>query len=703
MPRFLRYAATGCVVLLCCQLHATSPTPSVSRIPRDQIVAISGCIDQLVQKQLTERGRQPNLRIDDQTFLRRVYLDIAGRIPTLDEARAFLNSKQPAKRAALIDQLLDSPAYQSHQYNYWADLLRLKTRLNGGNPGQPYIDYVKSSLAENKPYDQLVRELLAASGPVLERGNGATGYYLRDSGMPEDNMANTVRIFLGTRLECAQCHDHPFDKWTQREFYEMVAFTGGMRTRIAPTTMRAGLEMRRQLRQSDASAKIKQAATRILRPLSYGVSGGGTGLARLPDSYQYDDGEPNEIVTAKTMFEHEALVRPTIPPPIGNKQRRRKGRFASAIPRAQDINSREAFADWLTSADNPRFTTVIANRLWKKAMGLGLIEPVDEMTDDTEASNPELMSYLTEQMKELDYDMKQFLRAIYHSDTYQSESAADDLTNPSEYDFAGPVLRRMTAEQLWDSFLSLAVVDLDQREGPGRRVARGLLDSSDIYEGFEKIKQMSLEEVLQLAKKQVAMMEDPQQRRKRYREMMMAGQPPENGPQAKRLRAKASRLRELVKQARRRRDPQAVRRLQVELRNLSNAMRPSKMGADMVRASELPSPAPPGHFVREFGQSDRDQIDNANTEPAISQVLSLMNGTIEKRIISNPRTVLMKNLVAADSLQERIDVAFLSMLSRYATPAERATWQDAARQHGHEAAHDLIWTLANTTEFMFVR
>ena len=122
-----------------------------------------------------------------------------------------------------------------------------------------------------------------------------------------------------------------------------------------------------------------------------------------------------------------------------------------------------------------------------------------------------------------------------------------------------------------------------------------------------------------------------------------------------------------------------------------------------MRASELPSPAPPGHFLREFGQSDRETIENANAEPAVNQVLSLMNGTIEKRIISNPRTVLMTNLVAADSPVKKINTVFLSMLSRYPTRDERSTWLAAARADGQEAANDLIWTLANTSEFMFVR
>ena len=296
---------------------------SVTAKSHGEILEVSRAIDELVLAKLKAKGQQPNSPASDEVFLRRIYLDIAGRIPTLDETRGFLDSKHKDKRAELIDSLLDSPGYVSHHFNFWADILRAKSRLRGGNPGQPYIDFIKESLADNTPYDQFVRELITASGPVLERGNGATGYYLRDFGMPEDNMANTIRVFLGTRLECAQCHDHPFDEWTQRDFYEMVAFTGGIRTRLQPG-LESAAEVRRELRGDDVSPQLRQAVARLLRSLTYGVEGSGSGLARLPDTYQNEDGEPNEIVTAKTMFQHAPLVEVEVPAQQSRKKHRKR-------------------------------------------------------------------------------------------------------------------------------------------------------------------------------------------------------------------------------------------------------------------------------------------------------------------------------------------------------------------------------------------
>jgi hypothetical protein len=176
-------------------------------------------IDQLVDKLLAEKNLRPNAPISDAQFLRRVYLAVIGRIPTAEEARAFLDSREAAKRDRLIERLLESEGYVSNFYNYWADILRINTRLgrSGAANEYAYKHWVKESLRSNKPYDRMVYEMVASDGYVWE--NGASGYYHRDRGMPLDNMANTVRVFLGTRLECAQCHDHPFDKWKQTDFF----------------------------------------------------------------------------------------------------------------------------------------------------------------------------------------------------------------------------------------------------------------------------------------------------------------------------------------------------------------------------------------------------------------------------------------------------------------------------------------------------
>ena len=200
-----------------------------TEIDRATAKRMAARIDAIVEQSLRENGLKPNPLASDATVLRRTYLATIGRIPSEAEVTNFARGSSSDKSLALIDDLLASDGYVSHQFNWWADLLRTRARLANRVSGEPYIHWLKQSLEENKPYDTMVRELLTAEGPSHKRGNGATGYYMRDFNMPEDNMSNTIRLFLGSRLECAQCHNHPFDKWTQKQYFEMVAFTGGMR------------------------------------------------------------------------------------------------------------------------------------------------------------------------------------------------------------------------------------------------------------------------------------------------------------------------------------------------------------------------------------------------------------------------------------------------------------------------------------------
>jgi hypothetical protein len=167
------------------------------------------------------------------------HLDIIGRIPTMQETQAFLQSTDKDKRAKLIDALLASEGYTQHMFHFWADLLRVQSRANGGQgemTSKPYLEHVKRRIRENMPYDAFVRELLTAQGKVWD--NPAIGYYMRDLGMPLDNLSNTTRVFLGTRIECAQCHNHPFDKWTQMQFYQMAAFTFPLETNFTGVALK---------------------------------------------------------------------------------------------------------------------------------------------------------------------------------------------------------------------------------------------------------------------------------------------------------------------------------------------------------------------------------------------------------------------------------------------------------------------------------
>ena len=180
-------------------------------------------MDQMVAAELERLGQQARPRIDDYTFCRRLYLDAVGRIPTIDELDLFIADKRADRRAHLVDKLLNSKGYNSHWYNYWADLLRVKyvgDKLH--HPGN-FSEWVKESVRTNKAYDKMAHELINSKGKLYKPGNGATGFYAREP-MPLDHLANSVKTFLGMSIECAQCHDHPYEDITQLDFRRFAAF-----------------------------------------------------------------------------------------------------------------------------------------------------------------------------------------------------------------------------------------------------------------------------------------------------------------------------------------------------------------------------------------------------------------------------------------------------------------------------------------------
>ncbi|HUF64080.1 MAG TPA: DUF1549 domain-containing protein [Verrucomicrobiales bacterium] len=649
---------------------------------------ISQQIDRLIEDACRKKGVQPNAPASDEVFLRRTYLNIAGRIPTAAEAREFLESEAPGKRSALIDRLLDSPAHVSRQFNYWADLLRLRSDIQG-DAGEAYADWLKGALRENKSYDAIVRELVAAQGYVWD--NAAVGYYMRDAGMPLDNMSNTAQVFLGTRLVCAQCHDHPFDKWSQKDYYELAAYTYGVETRIDPDSVVGldKLEERRKRRRSyeGIDAHLRQAVNEVLQPLSYGVRDTGRTL-RLPDDYQYKDSRPGEMVEPDTPF----------------------GRSARS-----SRNQREAYVRWMTAPENPRFTLVIANRLWKQVMGRGLIEPVDDLKDDTEASNPELMSYLTRQMAAMQYDMKRFLRVLYNTRTFQRETTAEEVYPDQSYHFPGPVLRRLDAEQLWDSVLTAVIPSVDLRRGKRDYLTR----QNEIKKQAEQLMALKPQDILKLAEPIAAAEREFDEKARNIRQQILAARESGSNAEADRLQGELDRAdgqrRETIERLRREQSAQNA-----AMMSRSPAMATTSSGAgtaspatpederwqgfpdDFVRASELPSPAPAGHFLHLFGQSDREVIENAHQDPSVAQVLALLNGPLSDHLAS-PQAVVTQACAAAHNDEEREDILFLSLLGRRPSDDERATIRGQVQARGSfdKARPALVWALLNTQEFLF--
>ncbi len=661
-------------------IFAQAPARSIQKdlsLARAKTLAAS--VDSLLDQGLKAIGKEPTVRIDDAAFLRRAYLQIVGRIPTEAEASAFLGDLSSDKRAHLVDALLDSPGHTSTMANWWFDLLRVKSRQRQLS-GEPFAHWIREAIRCDLPYDQFVRELVTATGPGHKEGCGATGYLLRDANMPHDAMANTLRLFLGTRLECAQCHNHPTEHWTQKDFYAMAAFFGGIRYRADVNTQTVATLRKTAATGSD---REKQAARRILQTMGNGIAGSGTGIERLPDDYKYEDGKPKDPVFATTIF--GAKVELPRPPATAPGRPRLRARM-TPMP-SPEVQSRDAFAGWLTSARNQRFLTVITGRMWQRTFGRGLIEPVDDLKESTQAVYPELQRHLESMLVELDFDLRQFERVLCLTQLFQRACPTTDPAEDQAFAFQGPMLRRLSAEQIWDSLLTLVFADLDDRIRPTDARAR------DVYDRFAQLEQGSE------AQLEAMLNQTPRPQATTVTAQATAALLPDSDRQAQ--------GRALLRQytvARRAGNTAEMDRLVAQFHAMGFPV-PGERAArgregDLLRASDLVQPAAQGHLLRQFGQSDRETIDAGNREANVPQALTLLNGFLDQRVLSGGSS-LRQSLSTARTPTDRVRTAFLCTLSRPPRSAELAVWVPAIERDSENATRDLVWVLCNSNEFRF--
>jgi hypothetical protein len=360
-------------------LHAALPGPAAP--PPPDANALSAKIDQQIAARLTAEKVPPARLADDAEFVRRLYLDLTGRIPSVAQVRRFLKDPAPDKRQRLIDQLLDSGAYVQHFTNVWRAVLLPDNvaASENGNFRAGFEAWLRKHLAENTPYDQLVREIIQPGGP--------RAFYLARENKPENLAAATSRLFLGVKLECAQCHRHPFAPWSREQFWGLAAFYSG-------------------LPQPRPSGK----ASLPPRPTGREIKIPGT----------------EKVVQARFLD--------------GKEPRWTDG-----------MDPRVTLADWVTTADNPYFARAAVNRLLAYFFGTGLVDPVDELGEENPASHPELLDELAREFASHQFDLKFLIRAIVNSQTYQRTSMVSHPGQEDPRRFARMGLRGLSAEQLFDS------------------------------------------------------------------------------------------------------------------------------------------------------------------------------------------------------------------------------------------------------------
>lgn len=349
-------------------------------------------VDTAVFGKLKQLGIPTSEVCDDATFLRRVSLDIAGTLPSDEEVRTFLADTAADKRDRLIDRLLDSPAYADQFANKWNFVLRNHKENGEDTPGTMlFHQWLWDKMYDNTPYDQFVREIITASGdPQI---NPAVTWY-RDVDSSEEQVEDTAQLFLGLRIQCARCHHHPFEKWSQDDYYGMAAFYGRVGKKTIPNAS-AGLRDRRVFHNEGVATASNPRSGRSLKP---------TGL----------------------------------------------GTTAYDIP--ADSDPRVKLADWMSDPQNPFFAKSLVNRYWKHFFSRGIVEPEDDMRATNPPSNPELLDALAAHFIQSGFDLKDLVRTICRSRTYQLSALPNEFNGNDKQNFSRYYPRRLSAEVLYDAF-----------------------------------------------------------------------------------------------------------------------------------------------------------------------------------------------------------------------------------------------------------
>ena len=371
-------------------------------------------VDELVFANLSQIGIPPSSLCDDATFLRRVSLDVAGRLPTPEETQEFLASSDPARRDHVVDRLLRSPGYADFFANKWTSLL--KNRRDDASDitsNFAFHAWIRDSLLANVPYDQIVRELLAATGTVI--ANPPVAWYKRVK-EPKEQLEDVAQLFLGVRLQCAQCHHHPFERWSQDDYYSLSAFFSQIGRK--PTGTR-GEDMIFHKRGVATAKNVK------------------TGISLKPAAFGDDVGEIRA-----------------------------------------DQDPRLKLADWMSSPDNPFFAKALVNRYWKHFFNRGLIEPEDDIRDTNPPSNPELLAALEEHFVSSGFDLKSLVRVLVTSNAYQLSAKPNKHNVVDRQNYSRYYPRRLQAEVMLDAIDDLTGAKTSFANLPAGTRAVALPDNS---------------------------------------------------------------------------------------------------------------------------------------------------------------------------------------------------------------------------------
>jgi hypothetical protein len=393
-------------------------------------VPANNFIDTLVYEKLKKMRILPSDLCNDDEFIRRIYLDLVGLPPPAAEVRAFLADSRPTplKRNELIEKLLASPDFVEQWTNKWADLLQVNRKFLGEPGAAALRKWIRDAVANNMPYDKFAHTILTASGSNLD--NPPASYYkvLRE---PGPVMENTTQLFLAIRFNCNKCHDHPFERWTQDQYYHLAAYFAQVQRKEDP-----------KFKNQKIGGTDVEGATPLVEIIS--------------------DTQSGDVKHERT----GAITAPTFPYTY------------AAMPHPEHASRRQQLASWITDKNNPYFAKSHVNRIWSYLLGVGVIEPVDDIRAGNPPTNPQLLDRLTEEFIKTGFDTKQIFRLICQSRVYQHSIVANQWNQDDEVNYSHALARRLPAEVLYDAIQrTTGSVSILPGLPPGARAAQ-LLDST---------------------------------------------------------------------------------------------------------------------------------------------------------------------------------------------------------------------------------
>lgn len=659
---------------------------------------------------------EPQPVVNDDAFLRRVYVDLICRIPTEAEIREFASWPAKERREKLIDKLMADDRFNDRWTIFFEDMMRLRSQASGG---QALIAYVHESVKSGQPYDELVRRLISTNGKAGKTPE--VGFVLGDDADPLQMASVTSQVFLGVRIGCAQCHDHPFDVWKQKDFYDLAAFFGRTkRYESELTKVVYTIEMEKSTVLWPPEGKAPNSERKPLAP-------------RFPFGIEQESRRPDVIkrlasVRAEKAKARELARRPSLDDLLATTDDKVKQRASGKGPegavtteaktdiRKIDIQAslsqrsvnREELAKFVTNPGNRYFSRSLVNRVWKTLIGRGFVEPVDDFREDNPAAHDAALDYLSSEFVASDYNLRTLVRLIVTSDAYQRGHAprsADELTRQEmETQLVATPMRRMISEALFDSIVTAGRL-FTPKHSPGKnekviteivRVPKGRVGELSLVPGGGK-----------------PAMAAPS--------MAMAG--PSNGS-AYALENAIEVDFKAVLAAAQKEDDVALDKMKVmsaeELQAMRVAQDRPSMKYEQKSVSKviddnptfptslrMQSPAPEGHFLRVFGQPNRSDLgDLRDDTPSMRQALMMLNGRLTHEASRVGDLEPAYKFVSGKQIDvdAAIRLSYLEIMTRVPSAEEISDAKEiiGAASSPLEGLADLRWVLLNGNEFRFL-